>query len=1704
MLVTTGQSGVDVADFTLTGAFTVESWIYFEPGQSISNSDGLLRTEDGGAHVNFYDGQMRFASYVSGEPRGDVVTGGTVLGTGQWHHVAISRDANDILRVYVDGQLDGTATEAWTADLVVDQITQTKRGVTHGAFDEMRFWDRELTEAEISASMAVTVDPSSADLLRYYRFDDTVQILDETGNSGPLAVPTGATLAPSDSPVAAGGNARPVGTDDTASTDPGQAVSIDVLGNDSDDGALNPATVTIVDGPGNGGAVAQAGGNITYTPDGGFQGTDTFTYTVADDEGSVSNPTTVTVTVGTPNDAPVAANDTASTDPDQAILIDVLNNDSDDGTLVPGSVNVLTGPVNGSTNVLPNGNINYTPDAGFQGTDTFTYQVADDLGALSDPATVTVNVGNAPAGMYKTNGEQGVDVDNFTLSGAFTVESWIYFEPGESISNRDGFLRAAGGDAHINFFNGQARFASYITGEPRGDVVSGSTVLGTGEWHHVAFSRDENNILRVYVDGQLDGTATEAWTADLVVDKITQTKRGVTDGAFDEMRFWSTELSQAEIAASMNVTVNPTSADLVRYYQFDDPTAIIDSTGNSNPIVTLPKGGSLIPSDSPLAGSGGGNTRPVGIDDSATTDPGQAVSIDVLSNDSDDGALDPLTVTIVDGPDNGGAVAQAGGNITYTPTGGFQGTDTFTYAVADTEGLVSLPTTVTVTVGSPNDAPVAANDSATTDPGQAVVINVLANDTDDGTLNSSSVAIIGVASNGTAVVQANGTVSYTPNDGFQGTDMFTYQVADDQGALSDPATVTVTVGSAPAGKYVTTAQQGIDVENFALTGAFTVESWIYFEPGQSISNRDGFLRAENGDAHINFYDGQARFAAYVSGEPRGDVVSGETVLGTGQWHHVAVSRDADDILRIYVDGQLDGTATEAWTADLVVDRITETKRGVTYGAFDEMRFWDTELTQAEIVASMDVTIDPNTAGLSRYYRFDDPALIIDETGNSSAVAIPTGGSVVASDSPVTTGGNSSPIAQDDIASNSAVNAPVNVDVLANDSDRDGTLDLNSVTIVGNASNGNAVVEADGSITYTPSAGFEGTDNVTYTVADNLGAISFPATISFSVGQGALNQPDSVDDSFDLIAYAQSVPLAVLMNDTDPTNDELGIGSFTQPTNGTVTLIDGVLHYTPDAGFSGTDTFTYRASDGLWESSEAATVTLEVSPSFKQPQNLIDSKIAPEITASGLTMVIEKVAQLPLNSTGGQPNMNTFATTGDRTFVGTEGDVDNQSNIYELVDDGQGGQQFELFMDIGAAIVAATGRNLSNANAKHGGLRSVDFHPEFDDPTSDGYGKFYTAVMEERPANTNGHTYLSDVTNPINADGVLLEWTYDHSQGEVDLGSYREVFRVGMPVFDHAIRQIGFDPNAEPGDENYGLLYVGHGDGSIQSAAQGGGQNNDALGKILRIDPLQDGANSYSVPSTNPFVGDPNMIDEAFALGFRNPAHLGFAKDADGVSQLIVTTIGRDNFDEVNIVEAGENYGWGEREGPLVHVGVGGGINNGVLPLPADDADYGYTYPTTFIGHGGPIGAGFVGRALTGGYVIQNGSSEFDDEFIFAEFATTGRVFHASLSEMLDAVTKLDPNDPTRDDPSELSWVTPKEVTILFDHDNDDSTTALVRNSLKDIFDDNPDFEVSISKGLTRADVRFGQGADGELYVMNKHDGWLYLVENTVAPDDLLV
>ena len=468
----------------------------------------------------------------------------------------------------------------------------------------------------------------------------------------------------------------------------------------------------------------------------------------------------------------------------------------------------------------------------------------------------------------------------------------------------------------------------------------------------------------------------------------------------------------------------------------------------------------------------------------------------------------------------------------------------------------------------------------------------------------------------------------------------------------------------------------------------------------------------------------------------------------------------------------------------------------------------------------------------------------------------------------------------------------------------------------------------------------------------------------------------------------------------------------------------------------------------------------------------------EFAVSGLTLDVRRFAgPFGDNTNGSRPRLNSlsFAPGSDDLFVineGQYGDLTSEGLIYRVSPTGMIENGGNPILDVSNFFQLPKGANWHN---EQGGVRGISFHPQFAQVGALGYGKAFTTQSVTRESATLGVTYLgpmnpalqSSGNNPNRIDGSVVEWQAAFGAGGevIGLTNPREVYRVATPSAQHPIKEAAFNPFAQPGDEDYGLLYVLHPDGSAFN--QGTGLNgNTALGKVVRINPLQAGSNPYSVPATNPFLspGD-NALDEIFAFGFRDQHTISFAPGANsGDDPLIfVTDIGADRVDEVNLVAKGGNYGWNGREGTL-------NFPSGSTPSGVDS----YIYPVAQYGHGGS-----GSHAIAGGYVLDVGVN--GGEFIFGDFAFgDSPLLTISVNDALAAVTNGSAGLEN------IAPATIKSVALLFDHDDNPDTPSVPRTSFLDIVDDSPSYD-----GSGRTDLRFGQGPDGTLYALNKRNGYVY-------------
>ena len=1005
----------------------------------------------------------------------------------------------------------------------------------------------------------------------------TYQIID--GNGG---VDT-ATVTLTVTPV----NDAPVANDDSSSTAEDTAVTINVTGNDTDiDGTLDLTSIVTV-GPANGSLLDNGDGTITYTPALGFSGSDSFTYTITDNEGLVSNSATVSITIGDVNDAPVATDDIATTLEDTAATIDLTVNDMDsDGTIDATTLAIVTVPANGSLVNNGDGTVLYTPDADFNGSDTFTYTVADDDGTISNVATVTVTVtpvNDAPvaladsfsgvedtplSGDVSTNDS---DVEGDTLT--YTLDTPPATIDGALVFNDNGtftFTPAAN-------FNGTTSFTYDVSDGT--DIATATVTLTIGSINDAPVAIDDTFTTAEDTSVSGDVLLANPTTADSDVEGDTLTVSLVDD----------VDSGTLDLNPNGTFTYTPDSdfngSDSFTYQ-------IIDGNGGvDTATVTL--------TVTPV------NDAPVANDDSSSTAEDTAVTINVTGNDTDiDGTLD-LTSIVTVGPANGSLLDNGDGTITYTPALGFSGSDSFTYTITDNEGLVSNSATVSITIGDVNDAPVATDDIATTLEDTAATIDLTVNDMDsDGTIDATTLAIVTVPANGSLVNNGDGTVLYTPDADFNGSDTFTYTVADDDGTISNVATVTVTVtpvNDAPV------ALADVSTVGEDDTTATTIDVLA------NDTDVDG------GTLSINTVDVTGTLGTVIN---NGTTVSYDPA---GAFESLAAGETATDTFSYVVSDDNGGTSTATVTVTIIgandspvaVDDEVMTTEDVPVSGNVSTNDNDADTTDALVYSLGDSPANGSVSLAANGTFTYTPAANFEGPTDTFTYSVSDGNggvdtaSVTVNITPV----NDAPVANDDSV-NTNEDTAVTINVAGNDTDVDDTLLAVSFEPTDTAPSNGAVLLVAGSVEYTPDPDFFGNDSFTYTVTD-AGGLTSSATVNITVTPVS-DAPVANDDNYSTAEDTQlSVSaIGVLVNDMFEVGGLTAILQ-TGAINGTVSLLgDGSFVYTPNENFNGDDSFTYSVIDGAGNT-DSAVVTINVAAANDAPTIDDESFTIPEDTATGV-------------------------------------------------------------------------------------------------------------------------------------------------------------------------------------------------------------------------------------------------------------------------------------------------------------------------------------------------------------------------------------------------------------------------------------------------------------------------------------------------------
>lgn len=697
-------------------------------------------------------------------------------------------------------------------------------------------------------------------------------------------------------------NDPPVLADDSVSVPEDETVTIDVLANDGDpDGdALEiegvsttvKATVTV--------GVTE----LLYAPNEDVCGSDAFRYFATDGQGGVDT-AMVHVAITCVNDPPVAVDDSAVTNENVPVLIDVLANDTDvDGDSL--MIAELAQPDSGSA-VLEGTRIRYTPVPTFYGTDQFTYVVSDgngttDLGYVN----ISVNLVNAAptpspdSGMVQQGSSQLINVlandtdpdgDALTLTAVFpeqagsaTIEAnQVRYAPDPAFWG----LEKIGYEV-IDLWDGaRDTLTVYVNGAPVGgsDAVSGDEdavlmvqVLSndsdpdpTGAPLEITGFTQGGHGTVTRVEGRLDYTPAPGWygtdtfTYDIVDD------RGGTDLGI-EVAVTVNAVNDPPVASNDAASVNEDATVLIDVLANDtdpesDPLQITQVLGADLFATAAIEGGQIRYTPHPDVnrdnsthqfryvasdGRGGLDTAWVHVDVAPVDDPAVAVA-DAATVDEDGTVLigvlynDPnadwgVDVLTITGFTQGTNGTVAQEDDRVRYTPDANWNGTDRFTYTMTDGITADSATVTITVNPVNDTPVAVEDSATVAEDGSVLIDVMANDYDvDG--YPIFVAYVHDVQNGTADVTSGGAaVQFTPTSDYHGTTSFRYIVADASHGASDTATVTVTVTSVPDAPVVKDSTYAILPDQTAY-----VDTYLLFSDADNDSGRlESFTQPANG------------------------------------------------------------------------------------------------------------------------------------------------------------------------------------------------------------------------------------------------------------------------------------------------------------------------------------------------------------------------------------------------------------------------------------------------------------------------------------------------------------------------------------------------------------------------------------------------------------------------------------------------------------------------------------------------------------------------------------------------------------------------------------------------------------------------------------------------------------------------------------------
>ena len=1178
-----------------------------------------------------------------------VATNGTasVSGTGSSKSVSYVPNADfngsdEFVVTVSDGELSDTITVNVTVNAVNDAPVMTSAAVTDATEDEAYTYAATATDID-----GDTLTWSLTEFPEGMAIDASSGVISWTPANG--VETANVTLVVADADVSAtqtftitvsAVNDAPIITSiGTQAATEGVEFTYTVVASDIDTGDVLAFSLT---GEPAGMTIDSVTGVITWTPGNGAVDS---SVTVNVFDGTVTSTKTFTITIGAVNDAPVITEGEAATlTTDEDVVGNLVLNATDADTDAANITwSIASAASNGTANVSGTGlsqTVSYSPNADFNGSDSFTVSISD--GSLTDTITVNVTVNavndapviNSAANTRATEGEvytytpTASDVESDTLTWSLT-------------QSPEGMTIDANSGA--------------ISWTPANGVTSANVTVQVAD-----AEANATQSFTVIVGGVNDAPTITETTAAITTNEDTSgtVTLNATDIDGDTIN-WSVGLAAANGVA----TVSGTGLSQVVSYA---PNA--DFNGTDSFVVSITDG-LLTDTITVNVTVNATNDAPTITSDAVTTaTEDEAYSYAATATDIDG---DTLTWSLTQSPE-GMTIDANSGAISWTPANGVTSANV-TVQVADAEANATQ--SFTVTVSGVNDAPTITETTAaiTTDEDTSGTITLNATDIDGDTITWS---VGSAAANGVATVSGTGlsqVVSYAPNADFNGTDSFVVRITDD--SLTDTITVNVTVNAANDAPAITETTAAITTDE-DTSGTVTLNATDI--DGDTIKWSVG-LAATNG-------------VATVSGAGLSQVVS---------YAPNANFNGSDSFIVSITDGSLTDTITVDVTVNAANDAPVITSTAITSATEGEVYTYTATATDAEndtliwslTTAPSGMNIDsatgvitwtPGNGAISENVVVE----VTDSVATTTQSFTITIGAV--NDAPVITEGATAALSTDEDTAGT---------VTLNATDADSAI-LNW-SVSSPASNGSATVTGSGlskTVSYTPNANFNGTDSFVVTVSD--GSASDTITVNVSVAPIA-DAPVITEGETSAQSTDEDTAKTFALNATDVDGSTITWIIGSAATNGTASVsgngASNTVNYTPNTNFNGTDSFVVQVSDGAL--TDTITVTMTVNAVNDMPvitstaittatEGQVYSYVPAATDVDGDTLTWSLGASAPAT-------MSVNPTTGELSWTPSNGDT--SATIQLFASDGtlRAEQNFTIAVTaVNDAPVITEGENVS--------------------------------------------------------------------------------------------------------------------------------------------------------------------------------------------------------------------------------------------------------------------------------------------------------------------------------------------------------------------------------------------------------------------------